>query len=245
MGQNRFYRFILLGAIVSLFLILASCQKGVMDSPASVDQSNSGGIDGFNKGGVVQRDINDFLSTQFLVWGWFDPDAPTPQVFVSDFAGVLNNAYGLGLNPTYDGSITEKALDDGTAAVRIKLRAHNVLTYVTNANWTILFFGENASTILGGATPTVGEVNLDITFINSAPGAPIPELGYIPNVSKLFLQADAFGPLKAAAGLGPDGTPGHAWTNQRGLLTKVQGHPGIDGFAVENVKLQAVGGGTN
>jgi hypothetical protein len=237
MALGHSHRFMFFISLFCLSLVLASCQSEVVDPDLSTGSAN-----GLNKStnGVVQRDINDFVSTQIIYWYWTDPNDPNPKFFISDFAGVLNNAYGLNISSTYEGKITEKALSDGTAEVRVMLKAHNVLTYVLNGSSQLLF-GERPSTILGGATPTLGDANLDITFINSAPGAPIPELYYMTNVSKLSMNASAFGPFKSLAGFGPDGTPGHAWVNQVGLLTKVNGKPGIDGFAVEYVKLQPVG----
>jgi hypothetical protein len=231
------HRFKLFIVLFGLSLVLASCQSEVVDPGLS---STSSGELNKSPEGVVQRDINDFVSNQVLYWFWSDPNDPNPKFFIADFAGVLNNAYALNISSTYEGKITEKALSDGTAEVRVMLKAHNVLTYVLNGSSQLLF-GERPSTILGGATPTLGDANLDITFINSAPGAPIPELAFMSNVSKLSMNASAFGPFKALAGFGPNGTPGHAWINQVGLLTKVNGHPSLDGYAVEYVKLQPVG----
>lgn len=120
------------------------------------------------------------------------------------------------------------------------IRAHNVLTNVRSNSNGALLFGTRVGDLLAGATPTLGEAKLEITFINSAPGAPIPNL-FDMMITGATFEASAFCPLTAAAGLGPDGTPGHAWANQIRLLTKVHGHAAIDGFATENVRLRAVG----
>ncbi len=223
------------------FLISCEPTSNVMEpnTPQSAANSTANEV-----AGVVERDINDFVSTQYLTWGWYDSNAQETYIFVIDYAGVLNNYYGLNLNSTFSGKIMEKAMSDGRAEVRISLKAHNVLTYVsglTNGAWTPLLFGELAASVAGGATATLGDANLDITFINSAPGAPIPEIGLMQDVTRLSVNASAFGPFKAAAGFGPDGTPGHAWLNQVGLLDHVNGHPGVNGFSVEYVKMQPVG----
>ena len=124
--------------------------------------------------------------------------------------------------------------------------AHNVLTFVlSNADGTLLFGGTPASIFPGwdaNGTLTLGEAKFEITFINSALGAPIPDIFQMfGTTSRMTFNSSAFGPLTAASGLGPDGTPGHAWTNQIGMFTKVHGHLAVDGFATENLRLQAVG----
>ena len=191
----------------------------------------------------MQRSINDFLNNQTVGWYWFDNNDTTSRKYLyADYAGLQNRIYGLNIASTYDGMITEKALSNGTAEVRIVLHAHNILMYVLASNWSTLLFGETPSKILGGATPTLGNADIDATFINSAPGAPIPDFGTIISLATKFsMKASAFGPLTAASGLGPDGTPGHAWTNQNGVPGKLNGHPSIDGYSVEYVKLQPVG----
>jgi hypothetical protein len=236
MGPSRSFLTI---AFLCISLVLASCQNEVT-TPSS-PSSPAGDVNGLQK--VAKRDISDFLSTQVSVITGLDPNDPDQKLFVSDCAGYLNDNYLLGLPSTFDGSIMEKPLPDGRAEVKISIRAHNVLTYVlsvlTGPPYPVLF-GASRSMVEGGATATLGEAKLEITFINSAPGAPIPDI-YAMDISRITFNASAFGPLTAAAGLGPDGTRGHAWTNQVGLLTKVHGHPSIDGFATEYVRLQAVG----
>jgi hypothetical protein len=238
MNAMRHDRFFLTILFCCISLILASCQNEVADP--SLTSSSAGNASGLNK--VIQRDITDFLSTQVNVTGWSGAAPDYPLFFVADYAGVINNTYGLGLPSTFEGTITDRALSDGTAEVRIMLRAHNVLTYVIDNNFPFpTFFGARRSEVQNGATPTLGDADLDITLINSAPNAPIPDLFSMETTPRITFHASAFGPLRAAAGFGPDGTPGHAWTNQIGLLTKVHGHPSINGFATENVRLQAVG----
>jgi hypothetical protein len=242
MKHNRFFLFI---SVFTILLFIASCQKSsdVVSPDLSKGSSN---VLSKSSNGIVFRDINDFLSTQTISISWYDPDDPIRKMYICDYAGVLKERNSLNINSTYTGIITEKALGDGTAEVRIRLKAHNILTYVTGvtgSSWTPVLFGENPTSVLGGATPTLGEANLDVTFTNSAPGAPIPELWYMSIRSYSTIYASAFGPFKEEAGFGPDGTPGHAWMNQIGLLAKIgdNGNPGVDGFAVEFVKLQPVG----
>ncbi len=66
MGHSRFYRFILLGTIFCLSLIVASCQKGITDPPLS--EGNAGGISSNgisnSSNAVAQVNANDFVSTQ-------------------------------------------------------------------------------------------------------------------------------------------------------------------------------------
>jgi hypothetical protein len=244
--------------VASLAFVLLGCSDSSAPIVAPADQGASvGSVNRLSK--VTQRDIGDFLSTQVTWIVWTGPAPDFPLLLGADFTGVINNTLHLGLPSTFDGTISEKALSDGTAEVKLSLRAHNVLTFVLRISDMALLFGgtppyifdfpgwENLNTPEwqhANGTLTLGDATFEITFINSAPGAPIPDIIAIitsGTVSKVNFNSSAFGPLTAAAGLGPDGTAGHAWTNQVGRFTIMHGHLAIDGCAVENIRLQAVG----
>lgn len=122
MKLNNLFRFLLFCAVISVSFILVSCQndKGILDP-----NTPSSGSAALNKSSnaIVQRDISDFLSGQTAWWYWFDTNDFTKYLSV-DYAGLQNNYYHLNITSSYSGSITEKALSDGTAEVHIVLHAH-------------------------------------------------------------------------------------------------------------------------
>jgi hypothetical protein len=180
-----------------------------------------------------------------------------------DYAGISNawieSASGgaISFGTTTDGSITERPLADGRAEVTVMLNTHNALTWVISncADFATdpLLFGHRATEVLNdGATAALGESTLKLVFINTALGAPMPDLiqlfvapepGQEPK--SLSLKARADGTLSEAFGVA-EGTPGKATIVQVGFYSKnfnpkshvVLGDPN---FTVERVDLQATG----
>jgi hypothetical protein len=70
--------------------------------------------------------------------------------------------------------------------------------------------------------------------------APIPNLSSN-GTKQIKMQDSVYGPLSYLAQMGPTGTPGEAWTNQVGLLTKTNGEASGDGYTAEYVKVKVVG----
>jgi hypothetical protein len=223
-------------------LIYIGCSdKSISPVSSNVDETSAG----LNK--VTQRPLSDFLSVQ--TWGsnWYNGRDPR-WIYLVDYAGAWDRDFDLGIGSTFDGTITEQPLPDGTAEVKVDYRSHNVLSYVRDFNTLDLALGEGLYDVVGGAEPTIGDVHFKWDFIISAPGAPLPDLFYGElNDRTIMMEASVFGPLKAEAGMGPDGTPGHAWTNQIGPWQKFffghkeNGTPGFWGWTAQFVKLQAVG----
>lgn len=241
MVRKAFFRVAIVVFTFSLAFLLAACDRAT-DNPLS-----SPGVSGKNvgttlhKGSVVERPLSDFLNTQNPPFGWFDSDNPK-YVLVADYAGRLNTTLTLNLGSTFDGKITEQALDDGTAKVTVNLRGRNVLTWARQISPSSLVFGHTPAQVAGGAVPGLGDCHLRWEFINSAPGAPLPANVGAAGTITVDFNVMAFGPLTAASGLGPDGTPGKAWTNQVGLYSNI--HPNTpldDGFPAEFVKIGKVG----
>ncbi len=232
-----------------LGLLLVACQKEevnpVSTTAGAVNAtSTTVGKDAtMSPSKVAQRPISDFLSNQTFATFWVSPDNYDLYYGV-DYAGALDRALGLGLNTTFVGSITERQLGDGTAEVLVDIRSHNVATWMFLARKNERVFGMDPWSVQGGATPTLGDIHFKCTLRIQSPGAALLDINSAEgwaSVTRITVEASAFGPLEAAAGLGPDGAPGHAWINQVGLLTKTNGKPGIDGFTAEVVKLQRVG----
>jgi len=148
----------------------------------------------------TQRPISDFLSTQgtycipdgsggcllfvppvanFIGWG----DPRTGQAVSVDYAGLANEyieaASGVSLGTSLSGVVTETPNKDGTADVRVELHARNALIFVI-ADFDFaagpLVLGHRAPDVASGATPGLANVEFHISFTNTAPGAPLPDL---------------------------------------------------------------------
>jgi hypothetical protein len=217
------------------------------------------------QGPTTTRPISDFLSTQgtFCVANpgacpdflgtyvaWTAPGSG--RIARVDFAGKEAVAGQLGT--TMSGTITERRLSDGRAEVGIGLRTRNAMTYVLTWDGSPDFdggaplFGHTTAQIQGGATPGVGDSELDVRFTNTAPGAPLPDLvrfvtGDASGLNFIGFQASAFGPLRSAFGVA-NGTSGRAQITQKGLIatgTRQGFQHGFDGFPVEQINLFVVG----
>jgi len=234
------------GLPFALALMLAACQKDASDPISSEPATTTAGVhSSLAKGPATQRPLSDFFNSQNTTYYWYDTENPQ-YALISDYAGLLAKAYGLNLGTTFDGTITETPLKDGTADVVVDLKGENVLTYtqLLNSPFSVVFGATPFNVKFNGATPALGTVRLKWEFINPAPGAPIPpNVGYAGS-TRIDLNAQAFGELRAASGLGPDGTPGKTWTNQVGLLTTPAhtNKPLDDGYAVEFVKIGRTSG---
>jgi hypothetical protein len=218
---------------------------------------------------VQIRPISDFTSTQGTT-NIFIPPVPdyigwtnnNPQtMFASvDYAGlanawlVANGGSNLGTQVT--GTVTDRPLKDGRSVV-------TVIAHTTNANtWDIplpvddlatapLLFGYRAQDLAGNPslTPALSECHLKVVLINTAPGAPIPDLvdafilgNTLPGqeLQSLAFRSSGSGPMHAEAGV-PEGTPGSLIVTQTGLFTTgFHGAVG-DGFPAESVFLNPIG----
>jgi hypothetical protein len=179
-----------------------------------------------------------------------------------DYAGLANawiegaSGGAVSFGTTFDGTITERPLADGRAAVQVRLHTHDALAWVIAADEQgnldfgsgTLLFGHRAPEALEGAEPALVESFFHVRFINTAPGAPLPDLLQLffapePGQEATFLSFHAHGggPLRAAFGV-PDGTPGRLTVTQTGLFKFQTLPPGSDdNFPAERVELHAVG----
>ena len=218
---------------------------------------------------VTTRDLTDFLSAQgtFMIPGYPGPVAGffswtdlAGRNMAADYAGLVKRCWpGLNLPTSSAGVVIERPLNDGRAEVTVILRTQNAVTFVAHQDPAsgILLFGQrwNRSGVCGDAStsgldnPTLGDIFIQIVFVNTAPGAPLPDLIQLFNSPAtgqegrtLKVSAKAVGPLYNLPDI-DDGTIGQASTEQVGLLYKygTQGKPAIDGFTVERVDLKPIG----
>jgi len=193
-----------------------------------------------------------FVPPQPNVQGWADP---TTFVLV-DYAGLADFLVGGAFGTTLDGSVNEVPLADGRARVSVLLHTRNALTWASHFSDTDfpgpVVFGHRLDDVMLGADPALGESLLQVTFKNSAPGAPLPDLiqlhfcpGEGQELEVLSFRARANGTLRAAFGV-PDGSPGRLETVQTGLF-KVSGvansnsRVALDAFPAEKVLIQPTG----
>ena len=187
------------------------------------------------KAQVTRRPISDFISAQGTTvnfWppvpdyvGWYFAKSDTFAIV--DYAGVAYRWIKAqpghrDLGTTIAGSVSERLLRDGRVEVSVLLLTGNALMFVSPGtefpNPTLLF-GNVAPDVANGATPGLGTSQFEVVFTNPGPNQPLPDLvdafilGHaLPGQEwiRIRQQAIASGPLHAAAGLGPDGTPGLA-----------------------------------
>lgn len=145
---------------------------------------------------ATQRPLSDFLDAQgtqsiffppvpdYIGWGSIR-NARSPVVYFTliDYAGLANQWLidqgkpDLGTEVT--GTVVEKARRDGSAEVSVTLKTRNALAWAAPFTETFdapAIFGATAADVVAGATPALADVEYRITFSNTAPGAPLPDL---------------------------------------------------------------------
>jgi hypothetical protein len=168
-----------------------------------------------------------------------------------DYAGLADD-YAAGILGTQTtGTVTERPLSDGRAEIHVRLHTKNALTWVVDDpadfNEPLLFGYRAPDLVPDGQEPALGESFLDVKFINTAPGDPLPDLIQLvvaPQAGQelvfLAFRARANGPLRGLFGV-EDGTPGRVTVVQTGLfMTPFRGAV-ADGFPVERIELHVVG----
>ena len=207
--------------------------------------------------GSIQLDVGhtpggDLYVGELFIWG-----NSLDQLFRVDYAGTEDKGIvavgGPNTHTTFSGDIVERTLSDGQAEDTIHLQTYKALAYMVDASTYpacspfILcpaIFGYNPLELANGiGSPLVTNSRMDIDLVNTAPGAPIPDLvtvlGNPPSgtgayVKTLTLETSTVGPLRAAFGV-PDGTPGlgklkvnfditRNLDNEQTSLTQVLGH---------------------
>jgi hypothetical protein len=180
--------------------------------------------------------------------GWAAPP-PTYGVFaLLDYAGLANNYLvsqgGTSLGTTITGSINERPLADGRAEVSVTLHTKKALVLVSDISATFpgpLLLGHRVDEVLAGATPALANSTFRVVFINTAPGAPLPDLiqlsfAPLPGQEFRFLSIHARG-----TGPFPDGSPGEVVIVQTGIFVTTSGGATADGFPAERIDLHPIG----
>lgn len=209
-----------------------------------------------------------------FAWTGPDPNYPymafIDYVGAADKWLVENGHESLGTE--VQGTFTRREVGDGLVEYSANVHATNALAWTVVAldgdgNWdgNTMLFGDHAYDVLDGATPALGSANFKATWRQSGED-PIADINLAQNycgewdddgncldwpyrpAGWQMLDADmrgtADGPLHAAAGLGPEGTPGKLVVSQTNSNPQAFGHgQGGNGwgFPAEVVKLTAAG----
>lgn len=175
---------------------------------------------------------------------WTDPNSGI-TAFVDTLGHLDDGSFGT----VVQGSVSENVLPNGHADVRVVIHSSNVLTRAFTSE---IVFGHSYGEVLDGAEPTLGDALLQMSFGNTAPGAPLPDFNqmlYCPAPGQalevLSMRARASGPLREAFGV-PEGTPGRLEMTQTGLIgTSAIANPksrvALDAFPAEKIIIRATG----
>jgi hypothetical protein len=234
-----------------------------------------------SKGGATQRPISDFLGKQgttslfippvpdLIAWGTTFSELPITFGWM-DWAGVadtyLEDAVDIDLGTTISGKVTERTLKDGRAEVQVILHTRNALSWATVIDFAEphnpflenpTIFGHRAQALVADPTlvPALGESTFEATFINTAPGADLPDLVVAVNLGNPppGFEIHSLKFHGRANGYLPDGSPGRLTIAQTGLKlnTVVDCHTVpdgplcgtalADGFPAEIVSVRPVG----
>jgi hypothetical protein len=182
--------------------------------------------------GWKDRPFDDFLVAQGTTSafvppvpdyvGWGDKDLVTFALV--DYAGLANASIEdetggtRSLGTRVYGTVKERARPDGRAEVRVKLEARNALSWaflIADADFndplvflhTPLSFGARAQDVVKGAQPALGKASFDVTFMNTAPGAPLPDLLQLVSDPHPGQAPWSFKFQSKACGLKPNGAP--------------------------------------
>jgi hypothetical protein len=172
-------------------------------------------------------------------------------------AGFLASNGGPLLGTTVSGSVTERPLADGRAEVTVVLHTHNALAFAqTCANFgpgNPDAFGSQAAELIANPSlqPGLADAEFGVVFINTAPGAPLPDIGWINSclaclpagfeLVSLDFRATGFGPLHPSSGF-PEGTPGQLVVTETAIFrAQPGGRVALDGFPAERVDWRPAG----
>jgi hypothetical protein len=212
------------------------------------------------------RPLSDFLGAQgttsvfaaplpdYIAWS----DGAHGMMMSLDYAGLAEawtmteSGGAVSYGTTITGSISEHPLADGRADVHITLHIHDALGYVvafdavSGPDFSDIRFGRLAPAALAAHDAALGDAEMEIRLINTAPGAPIPDLvdAFILGNAQagqelrfIRINGQATGALRAASGF-PEGASGRAAVVQTGVL-QAGFHGAVgDGFPVERVTLR-------
>jgi len=185
---------------------------------------------------ATERPIADFVNAQgtfdfgflfvppvpnFLGW----TDSASGLSLSIDYAGLADKACHGVAGTKYTGKVKEKRLADGRAEVTVELLTLDAITWVVNgfdfANDPVIFgvrWRDDGGDCVMDASPALGNSMLTVTFINTSPGAPLPDLIQVFAEPKPGQEVLALSIRATAIGTLPDGRWARAETHQHAKL---------------------------
>lgn len=157
---------------------------------------------GTTTGTTTQRPLSDFLSQQgtYCVPGntttgcmyyappvanfavWYSP--AHNMSLVVDYAGLmdayLRSTTGNSPGTAFFGNVYETPLSDGTARINVNISFQRAMVYIVRgldlANDPVSYGHSIQQILQGQGQPAFGQGSLRLSFINPAPGQPLPDL---------------------------------------------------------------------
>ena len=130
--------------------------------------------------GLPGCDLPHFPEPEIIT---FTGPAPTFNLAaVVDYAGLHDKALIANGNPSLgtavSGQVNERRLSDGRAEVQVTFQSKNALTYVLDVTSepSTVIYGRRLVEVLAGAEAALSDCSMQLTLINPAPGAPLPDL---------------------------------------------------------------------
>lgn len=182
---------------------------------------------------------------------WSGPAPEYNLAAIVDYAGLFDNylvTHGENsVGTTVEGHVNERSLSNGRAEVHVTLQTKNALTYVLEFTETApdgaLVYGQPLADVLAGAEPALSTCSVNMTFTNTAPGAPLPDLlqvAFYPSDDQ-FLQSIGISCSGRGALAGGGAATFIMRENGTLLRTPFKGANG-DGFPVELIALKPLPG---
>jgi len=173
------------------------------DGTGTTTGGTTTGGTGTSTGTLTQRPLSDFLSQQgtycmpgntttsgcmlyappvgnFAVW--YSPDHN--MTLVVDYAGLmdawLRSRTGSSSGTTFNGNVYETPLEDGTARINVNMNITRAMVYIVRGHDLMndpVSYGYRMQQIMQGqGQPAFGQASFRLSFINPAPGQPLPDL---------------------------------------------------------------------
>lgn len=178
--------------------------------------------------------------------GWFEP--ATDRWLYFDVFGKRAESLGLNLGTTIEGRVMVRGLTDGRAQVSVLVQTRNAVCWGLQGDGEGVYmpaFGFPPSQVLQRGA-SVGDGLMTMAFTMSSPESPLPPVDQIGSpdypLESIHSVINCSGVLRFGSGF-PNGTPGRAHTNQRGLFATgvPSGCPASDCWPAERVDFQPVG----
>lgn len=240
--------------------LLTACQKEISSTGPQTKNAPDKATSSAQRA-TVSRPLSDYLNAQgstslyvlpvpdFI--GWFAHNGRFISVdYNGTSAAYLKAHNGIDLHTEVTGTVKERSTDDGRALITVRLQTRNALTFAFTVDPAYsanpyglnpLDFGYRPQQLIDNPSlpAALGWADLELSFYNPAPGAPIPDLldlfaTRFGDVRDIKFHASADGQFHALSGFA-EGSAGKVKVDQIGLFNTGFHGAVADGFPVENI----------